>query len=110
MFTFMALVEGLNYLASSDIDLGHDPYFDIPNNGECYFDELHQSIYLSSEDQLINVGIVYKEVLVEGQIKFEPEIKNYGDLAGYAANTIVDHDGLKMKDLHELQRFLKKIS
>ncbi len=110
LFTFMALVAGLNYLSSTSHELSHEPYFEIPSNGECYFDEMHRSIYLTSENQFINVGVIYKELLEDGALKFEPEIKNYGDLAGYTANTIVEHDGLKMKNLNELQRFLKKRS
>lgn len=109
-FNFIALLQGLNYVSSNENYFGHQAYFDIPNNTENHFDIIYKNVYLESEKKKIDVGILFKELLKNGKVIFEPEIKQVGDLKNYAANSIISEKELIFADEEELQRFLKKRS
>ena len=107
-FNFIALMQGLNYISSSEQDLGYEAYFDIPNNSENHLDIIYKNVYLKSENKKIDAGILFKESLKNGEVIFEPEIKRVGDLKNYTANSIIEEKGLIFTNKDELQRFLKK--
>ncbi|NNC70560.1 MAG: zinc carboxypeptidase [Flavobacteriaceae bacterium] len=108
-YNFIALLQGLNYISSNE-SISNEPYEDIPNNTEYYFDVLYKDVFIASENKKVDAGIVFKEILKDNQIHFEPEVQQLGDLKSYAANTIVEDKGLIFADKGELQRFHKKRS
>ena len=57
---------------------------------------------------MIDVGVVFKEVLTDGKIVFTPEIKHITDLSTYNANQIIDKKGELFKNKSSLLQLLDK--
>ncbi len=82
-YMWYALLTALNVLASSGLDrYSIEEYNSIPSNQKKYFD-----ILIRNADGLANrykkgdtVGILYKEVLRNGKVEFQPEIEEVGNL------------------------------
>lgn len=106
-YNFIALLEGLLFL-SGDKNIAHDAYFDIPNNTKHYLDIIYRDIFIENDNELVSVGVLFKEQLIAGKIHFEPEIEIVGDLKIYNANKIIDKKGLKVLDRKQLNAIIKK--
>lgn len=106
-FTFYAILQGLNYISSKE-KRDFNTYFNIPNNTKFYLDKILKNIYFTNINKRLDVGILFKEQLVDGKILFNPEIEKVGDLSNYNADIITDANDLKFKSEEELLTFLKK--
>lgn len=81
----LAIIEGLEYIAENDV-LGncYEPYFTIPKNEKLFFDILiRDDFYENSND----IGILFKENLINKEIYFEPYISEIGNLKNYYGHT-----------------------
>lgn len=76
-YVAMAMMEALQYIAINKVTGAHyEDYFSIPENAKCFFDVILRG------DEGYNVGIMYREVLKEAKIAFEPYIAEVGALQG----------------------------
>ncbi len=105
---FISLVQGLNFISSNDKSEDFNAYFNIPDNEKYYLDIIYKDVFLESESKKVDVGIVFKEELIDEKITFIPVIEHIGNLENYNTNQIIDEKGLKFSSKKELQRFLKK--
>lgn len=90
---FYALVEVLEVIATKrNKDFSVDTYFSIPENSKLFFDILiHKAQFLHPKYQdNSSIGISFKEVLEEGQIRFHPEIAETGDLSQHFGHQTYD--------------------
>jgi hypothetical protein len=104
-YNFMALLSGLFFL-SNDEEISHKSYFDIPNNSKFYLDIIYQGIFIEEEDIAVDVGVLFKEQLLDEKIVFTPEIEIVGDLIDYDANTVIDKTGLIVLNRKQLKKIL----
>lgn len=80
-FIFYALISAISVIARNEIQgFNVDDYFTIPENNKRYFDLLISNAHLISTKYDQNIGILYKEVLDEGSIIFNPYIEKTGNL------------------------------
>jgi len=85
-FIFLAIMEALKTISADTIDdFKTGDYFSIPNNHKLFFDILvHNPEVVSTEFEAgHSIGIRYKEVLVDENIVFQPEIVEIGPLEGF---------------------------
>ncbi|MHA7059112.1 M14 family zinc carboxypeptidase [Aquimarina sp. M1] len=82
MFIFYALVTAVQYISENDIrgDL-YEKYFDIPENGKCFYDVIIRDVMLHEKN--VDIAIQYTEELSENDIKFIPKIVKIADLGNF---------------------------
>ena len=109
-YNFLSLLVGIDYLANGNREIDkHIEYFEIPNNSKKYFDIICKNILIKKTGKTKDVGILFKEVLDNKAIVFDPEIKKVGNLAKYAANKLIDCQGKFVNNETDLQFFVKKL-
>ena len=101
-YIFHALVKALDTIAQDTMDrYDFNSYVQIPENGKLFFDILVKNVPLANSSEVEDVGLLYKEVLVDGRISFIPHIEETGDLVKFYGHQT--YDCLKAKDLAYLQ-------
>lgn len=105
-YNFIALIAGLNSIASETKLTDYKPYFDIPKNEKYYLDIIYKNIFLSNRDQKVDVGIIFKEELISNEIIFTPIIEHIKDLSKYNANVIIDKDGKAYENEDKLKEII----
>ncbi|WP_420573359.1 M14 family metallopeptidase [Kordia sp.] len=87
---FYAMLEAIQYISSTEITGTHtEAYFEIPENGKEYYDIILKNIK-TDKDETFDLGIMYKEVLVNDKIHFEPYIEDKKILKKSFAHKIID--------------------
>jgi len=104
-FTFYALLQGINFIARENDKNNYKAYFDIPNNEKLYLDIILKNV--NYKDKKEDIGILFKEKLIEGQLYFMPKLEITGNLSSYNANKIVNNSGLSFLNKIELEKWLK---
>ncbi len=80
-FIFYALITAISVIAQSKIEgYSLDTYFDIPENNKRFFDVLILNANLINKKYDHSLGILYKEVLNEETIMFNPFVEATGEL------------------------------
>jgi len=109
-YNFLSLLMGIDYLSTGNREIDkHSDYFEIPNNSKKYYDVICKNIFNKENDKMIDVGVLFKEVLDKKTIIFDPEIKKVGNLAKYAANKVIDCQGEIVNNETELHFLVKKL-
>jgi hypothetical protein len=87
---FYALIESIQYIAENEIKgTLTDAYFDIPENEKQHYDILLKNLQ-TDENETFDVGVMYKEILKNGKIDFEPYIEDKKILKKSFAHKIID--------------------
>ena len=91
-FIFQSYIVSLNYIAISNIDGSlHTPYFDIPLNQKNFFDIIIKNALVNPSENIISdIGILYKEELIDGNINFIPKIEKISNLQNFYGHKITD--------------------
>lgn len=76
-YTFMALLQGIYHIASTNIFKEYDEYFEIPNNEKSFYDLIHR--YSNKEDEVYQ----FEEILKDKKIIFEPKLVPNIDSTSY---------------------------
>ncbi|MDY7394034.1 M14 metallopeptidase family protein [Aureibaculum sp. 2210JD6-5] len=90
---FVSLVAGIYFIATEKDYKDYETYFNIPNNEKKYLDVIYKNIVLLDEDKMVDVGVIFKEILEDCKIVFKPTIEIIDDLSDYNANTIINKKG-----------------
>lgn len=87
---FYALIEAIQYIASTKI-MGAftDTYFEIPENRILYYDLLLKNVS-TDQNETFDIGVMYKEILKNGKIDFEPYIEDKKIIKKTFAHKIID--------------------
>ena len=81
-FVYKALIAGLDVIVNTEITGdNYVNYFDIPENGKLFYDIIIRKALF--EDQILDIGINYEEVLVGKQLKFRPKVITIADLSSF---------------------------
>ncbi len=89
-YNFIALLSGLKHIAKGVDVADFATYFEIPNNEKQHLDIIYKNVNLSDTNTVIDVGILFKEELIDGRIAFIPTIELQGDLSTFTANSYID--------------------
>ena len=103
--TFLALLEGLRYIAEKQEHIDHQRYFDIPNNEKKYLDIIVRNSKIAGENQ--DIGILYIEKLKDGGIVFEPSVDQISDLSDFNADQIIAGEGLDFAHKNDVENWVK---
>ena len=79
-----------------------EDYFEIPENEKLFFDILIKNASVLSPKYKDEIGILFKEILEEKEIVFQPSIEKLGNLIDYHGHK--EFDCLKSKDLELLKK------
>ena len=83
-YIFQALLTAVATVSEHKIDLfSSEDYFEIPENQKLFFDVLIRNANIVNTSYSQDVGILFKEKLVDGKIHFKPHIEKVGDLSNY---------------------------
>lgn len=80
---FYSLVKAITYIVEKDVSGdNYETYFDIPENDKLFLDIIYRDFPLieDGKEKKTDIGILYKETLVNNKIKFVPEVYSVGDL------------------------------
>ncbi|MBS3992390.1 MAG: zinc carboxypeptidase [Bacteroidetes bacterium] len=80
-YNFIALLQGLYFIATSNNFDNYEPYFKIPNNDKKFFDILYRNAYYQNSIQ--DVGVLYKYKVENRHLKQYSEIEKAGDLSDF---------------------------
>ncbi|MDH7445781.1 M14 family zinc carboxypeptidase [Aquimarina sp. 2201CG14-23] len=78
-FIFYALIRAVGYISEKNVTGEYyQKYFDIPENGKCFYDIIIRDVILDKKN--VDIAIQYTEKLSENAVKFIPKIEKIGDL------------------------------
>lgn len=97
-FTFLSIIEGVDFIAKENYFNQYLPYFDIPNNDKKYLDKIYHQV--KTEKGLESVGIQIKLMLKNNKITYTEYIEQKGDLSKYGTDLEID---AKKKDIFQLK-------
>ena len=72
--TYIAILKGIETIINGVDVTFYEGYFNIPENGKCFYDVIIRNAKSHSKDALIDIAIQYKEVLKGGKLEFVPTI------------------------------------
>jgi len=102
-YTFLALISGLLHMARGRKE-NYKTYFEIPNNEKLYLDRIVKNVRIDKERG--DLGVYFKESLVEGQVQFKPTLERFGDLSRYGADQIISGDHLTFSSREDAENWL----
>jgi len=105
-FNFIAILAGLQHISLGNFKK-YKPYFSIPNNEKQYLDLIYKNVFLSDINQNVDVGIIYKEILVDNKVVLKPSIEHVKDLSNYNANSYIDIMGETFKNKEALLNMIE---
>ena len=103
--TFIALLEGLRFIASKDKSMDHELYFDIPNNEKQYLDIIIKDVLV--DQRRTDIGILFIEELQDGKVQFRPSVDKLENLKDYNADKILDGESLEFKAKGDVMNWVK---
>ena len=96
----LALWEALSYISENEIiGENYKSYFEIPENQKLFVDIL----LLDDADTKEDIGIWYRETLINGEIEFVPMIANKGNLKGFFGHKTYKKSGFSEFDIDKLE-------
>lgn len=102
-YTFLALISGLRYIAHGAKE-NYKTYFDIPDNEKLYLDRIIKNVWIS--DKRGDMGVYFKEMLIDGQVEFLPKLDRFEDLSNYGADEIISGDHLTFSSQEDAENWL----
>jgi hypothetical protein len=102
-YTFLALISGLVYIAG-DRKEDYKTYFQIPDNEKRYLDRIVRNVRIG--DKTGDLGVYFKEQLVDGQVQFMPTLNCFEDLSGFGADDIISGDHLSFTSREDAENWL----
>jgi hypothetical protein len=121
-FVFIAILKGLQVISKGIIPSAYERYFEIPENSKCFYDIIIRNAkILYNDEELVDIGIQFQEVLKAGRVEFLPIVEKISNLDEFFGHKEIDAKGnlvttcenLKLKKGHENDFVLintKKIS
>lgn len=80
-YVALSIMEALSYIGENDVTGNrYAQYFDIPENDKLFFDILIRDDFSQNTN---DIGILFKEILTNNRIIFEPYIEKIGNLQNY---------------------------
>ncbi|HKK12710.1 MAG TPA: hypothetical protein VJ945_07745, partial [Flavobacteriaceae bacterium] len=90
-YIFQSILTALHYIASSKIKGDkHKAYFDIPQNKKSFYDIIIRNASLNGK--VLDIGMLYKEQLINGKVEFIPTVEKIANLKGFYGHKELDAD------------------
>ncbi|MFL1012893.1 M14 family zinc carboxypeptidase [Flavisericum labens] len=89
---YISYLSSLNYISKNEITgQFHESYFDISENGKCFFDVIIRNAL--SEGKQIDIAFQFQERLKDGEIKFIPRVVKMEKLNYHFGHKEIDAQG-----------------
>lgn len=85
-YIYISLLTAINYIATNSINGNkYQDYFKIPENDKCFYDIIirNAKVKQNENEAILDIGILYQEVLRDGVIEFIPKIEKIANLKGF---------------------------
>lgn len=94
-YIYMSLWSCLNYITNNKV-LGDkfEPYLNIPENGKCFLDLIIRQAKIKGI--ITDVGLLYKETLINNKVEFIPIVEKIEDLASFYGHKEIDANGAEV--------------
>lgn len=93
-YIYMSLLSSLDHISKNSIEgYDHKAYFDIPENEKLFFDIIIRNAKLNENGNLVDVGVMYQEMLHGNKIEFNPKIEKLEDLSQFYGHKEFDANG-----------------
>lgn len=97
-FIYMSLITSLDYISNNDVKGEKDEfYIAIPENGKCFYDIIIRNVEIG-ENRVEDIGIMYQEKLIYGEVKFIPKIEKVEILKGFYGHKELNANSEKVFD------------
>ncbi len=101
---FIAILKGLDVIASSAKDLNSEDYFNIPENGKQFYDVIIRNACLTNDSSnLKDIAIQYNEKLIDEKVEFIPTIEKISKLDDFFGHKEIDAEGSIIKNVNDLE-------
>ena len=88
---FIAILKGINSITNGTNNIDYEAYFDIPENGKCFYDIIIRNAKLKDTDSdCVDIAIQYKEVLKNDKVHFSPKIADISLLSNKYGHKEID--------------------
>jgi len=95
MYIFYALCTAVRYISETDrIGDDYERYFEIPENGKCFYDIIIRDVILG--DKNVDIAIQFVEELTNNYVRFIPKIKKIEDLSKFYGHREIIGNGRKI--------------
>jgi hypothetical protein len=101
-YNFIALISGF-YSIIRVSDNNYSDYFSIPENKKEFFDLIYNNVFIKNEKK--NVGVRYKEKLIDKKIHFIGEFKLLKTIKDLGFNSLINKK-LEFNSINEFETYL----
>jgi hypothetical protein len=94
-FIAFATLQALLCISANSVNENdYENYLQIPENNTLFFDVLIKNalIFKDNEESVNDIGIIFEEILNNGEILFLPKIKSIGNLSSYFGHKTINAD------------------
>ncbi len=96
-YIYISLLASINYISKNEIDGSkYLPYLNIPENEKRFFDIIIRNAKLDSNEDLTDIGILYREMLKDDKVEFMPKIEKIENLKDFYGHKEIDAKGYKV--------------
>lgn len=98
---YIAYLGSLEFIAKNEIKGdNYKSYFTIPENKKCFYDIIIRNAKVKQEtkEAILDIGIQFKETLVNDKIDFIPKVECIKDLKGFYGHKEFDAKGFEVFD------------
>lgn len=93
-FIYMSYLISLDYISKVNIDGSfYKSYFDIPENDKYFLDVIIRNAKIDSNSDVTDIGILFQERLIDGQVAFIPKVEKIENLDLYYGHREIDAKG-----------------
>ena len=103
--TFIALLEGLRIIAAGLGPDKHSDYLEIPNNEKKYLDAIYKNVSIGGVK--MDIGVLFIEELIDGEVCFRPSINKMENLNDYDADEIINDKNLEFECKNAAENWLE---
>lgn len=90
---FIAILKGLDVITNGVDGDKYDAYFDIPENAKCFYDVIIRNAKYKDLNDLVDIAIQYKEVLIDCKLQFVPVVVEVAKLNNKYGHKEIEANG-----------------
>ncbi|MDP2059114.1 MAG: M14 family zinc carboxypeptidase, partial [Flavobacteriaceae bacterium] len=89
-FMFCALLSAVEFIAKQQWEkVDYKEYLEIPENQQLFYDIILRNIPVE-DNQFLDIGILYKEILEDNELNLTAYVEKIGDLSGFFGHKVFD--------------------
>tara|TARA_R110002049_G_scaffold180607_1_gene347614 strand:- start:395 stop:1546 length:1152 start_codon:yes stop_codon:yes gene_type:complete len=98
-YIYASILESLDYISKHLIEGNkYESYLQIPENDKCFYDIIIRNAKNGSEGEIVDIGVLYQEKLVDKTVDFIPKVDKIEDLSAFYGHKEYDANGLEVYD------------